>query len=140
MRVVDWPAQLSFTIARHNTPFDWGLSDCMQLCMDVVEAVCGEHPYPEAKPSEGVARYINRHGAISVLKRHGFDNIVEAWSAKFPLVQVSLAQRADIGIVVINDILSSCVCEGLHFVGKAPGADKLVRVPRSLVSQAFKIA
>ncbi len=106
----------------------------MQLAMACAEACTGVHPYPDA-----VGCYIDRAGAQECLKRHGFDNIVEALSAKFPLIAPALAQRGDIGIVTFEGILASCVCEGREFVGKAPDKDGLIRLPRRVVVQAFHV-
>lgn len=136
MRVQDWPVRLHATIAQHDKLFTWGSSDCMQLCMDVAEAMTEEHPYPDTRPG----KYKTRTGAMKVLKAHGFDSIIEALAAKYKVIAPSLAQRGDIGIVSMTDgTIASCVCEGVSFVGKAPDQEGLVRFPRSFVVQAFKV-
>lgn len=135
MRVQDWPVQLHQTIAKHDKLFNWGTSDCMQLCMDVAEAITGTHPYPDTK-----GKYKTRSGAMKVLKSKGFENIIEALAAKYKVIPSSLAQRGDIGIVSMPDgTISSCVCEGVNFVGKGPESEGLVRFPRSFVVQAFRV-
>lgn len=134
-RLQDWPERLFATIDKHRLlSFEWGGSDCMQLVMDCAEAITGTHPYPNAK------NYHTRAGALSCLKRHGFSDIVEALSAAYNVIPVPLAQRGDIGIIKLpDDLYASCVCDGMNFVGKAPGEDGITRVPRTIVLQAFRV-
>lgn len=138
-RVEDWPEKLFATISSHDKKFEWGTSDCMQLVLDCAEAITGIHPFPKAKPSYGVARYVNKYGSQLCLKRHGFDSIIEALNSVYEIIPVASAQRGDIGIVKIGDNLAACVCEGASFVGKAPEDQGLVRFKRSLVLQAFRV-
>jgi len=139
-RVADWPEQLIAAVARHETlPFGYGVSDCMQLTMDCAAAVAGAHPYPKAAPKKGKPAYTTKRGAAGCLKRHGFTNIVEAWAAACPEIAVSLARRGDIGIVIDNGAPCAVVCEGLYFVGKPPGTDGLLRLPRVAVERAFAV-
>lgn len=137
MRVFDWPVRLFATLARHEALiFSYGTSDCMQLAMDCAEAVSGMHPYPDAKGREA---YHDRRGAKACLKRHGFANIVEALSARYPLVAPALAQRGDLGIVMMDEVPCAVVCEGLQFAGKPPATLGLTRVGRDRVVQAFRV-
>lgn len=135
MRHQDWPQRLQAAIAYHDRPFTWGESDCMQLAMHCAHVMTGQHPFPDTPGS-----YFTRAGAYRCLKVHGFDNIAEALAARYQQVAPALAQRGDIGIVSFEGVLSSCVCEGREFVGKAPDKAGLIRVPREKVVQAFRVA
>lgn len=134
-RVDDWPLRLLAAIERHDRPFAWGESDCMQLAMHCAHVITGVHPFPDTPGS-----YSTRAGAMRCLQAHGFESIVEALAARYRPVAPALAQRGDIGIVSMEGVLASCVCEGREFVGKAPDKDGLIRVPRRAIVQAFRVA
>lgn len=134
MRVEDWPERLIQCIESHDRLFIWGESDCMQLVMDCAKAMTEVHPYPKAERS-----YKTKAGAASCLRKHGFENIVEALAQAYKEIPVSLAQRGDIGVVTLQDAPASVVCDGIFFVGKAPNNDGLIRVSRDLVSRAFRV-
>jgi hypothetical protein len=131
-RKKDWPERLvAFIEAAEAQPFVWGKTDCMQFALGAVEAMTGENPYPKA------TGYGTRAGAMRCLKCHGFASVVEALAAKFEMVAPAMARRGDLGIVMEEESPAAAVCDGLFFVGKTPRGN--IRVPRSLVIQAFRV-
>lgn len=132
-RVKRWPERMiEAIVAYEGAPFEWGKTDCWCFAMDVAKAVTGTDPWAEART------YRTRTGARRALLRRGFPSIAAALAAVYEEVPPSMAQRGDIGIVMMDGAECACVCEGVRFIGKSERG--LVRFQRALVSRAFRVA
>ncbi|WP_342640943.1 DUF6950 family protein [Rhodoligotrophos ferricapiens] len=132
MRLPDWPERMIEVIRAHErAPFEWGKSDCWCLAMDVVKAITGSDPYAH------VRRYQTAAGSRRVMRTEGFASIGDALAAAFVEIPPVMAQRGDLGVVVVEGAEAVCICEGVLWVGKSPTG--VVRFPRAHVARAFKV-
>lgn len=133
MRIIGWEKRLNAVVAKHQLlPSEWGVSDCYVLPDDCVEAITGSRMYPKARG------YKTEAGAAKVLRKHGFTNVAEAFAAKFEPISVLQAGRGDIGVIEKNGQFSGGFFTTAGFVTRAHGG-AIEFLPRSLVSQAFKV-
>ncbi|MGF7160121.1 hypothetical protein FHS85_001744 [Rhodoligotrophos appendicifer] len=132
MRVLNWPERLFDAIRSHEArPFEWAVSDCWGMAMDVVKAMTGHEPFASAR------KYKSARGARGALHRRGFATIVHALAAEFEEVPPAMAQRGDLGVIEVEHEQAAAICEGVMFVAKARTG--VIRVPRSHVIQAFRV-
>lgn len=132
-RVSDWEARLDVVVAKHQAfPGEWGLSDCYVIPDDAVEALTGARMYPKARA------YKTEAGAAKQLRKHGFENVAEAFAAKFPGVPPILAQRGDIGVIERDGQFSGGVFTSIGFMTRAHGYP-VEFLPVSVVTRAFKV-
>ncbi len=134
MRHPDWEERLNAVVAKHQAmPGEWGKSDCYIIADDAVEAVTGSRMYPKALP------YKTEAGAGKKLRQHGFENVSEAFAAKFEEVGVLIAQRGDIGVIERNGQFSGGVFTGnTGFMTRSHGGP-VEFLPPSAVTRAFKV-
>lgn len=135
MRVEDWPEKLAEVIARHAAlPFQWGVSDCFILPMDVCAALTGA-PDPYADERE----YADAQAAARRLHNRGFKTIEDAFVAAFEECPPVFARRGDIGIADYPGAIlgGGVVVLGLDVIGK--GEQGTVRLPRDRLKRAFKV-
>lgn len=131
-RKTGWAERLEAVIDEHRkSPFEWVKSDCFTLPMDAAKAVTGIDPW------EGERKYKGKVGAAKRLRKYGFNNVGDAFAAKFEEVPVSMMQRGDIGTFEKNGEVCGVVCVGLNIIGKSE--DGLMVLPRSMAIRAFKV-
>lgn len=131
-RVDGWEKNLKIVIERHMAlPSQFGVSDCYLIPDDAVEAVTGSRMYPKA------VGYKSEAGAAKKLHQHGFENVEQAFAAKFEEIPTSLAQRGDIGVIEVNGIISGGVFTALGFMTR--GETAVIFVPYAEVKRAFKV-
>ncbi|KKX29173.1 hypothetical protein [Rhizobium sp. LC145] len=129
----DWEIRLNAVVAKHQAmPGEWGKSDCYMIPDDAVEAVIGERMYPAA------LGYKTEAGAGKKLRRHGFENVAQAFAARFPEIGVLMAQRGDIGVIEREDQFSGGVFTAIGFMTRAHGGP-VQFLPASAVTRAFKV-
>lgn len=132
-RLPGWEKRLNAVVAAHQVlPGDWGVSDCFIIPDDAVEAVTGEKMYPDARG------YKTEAGAAKQLRKHGFDNVRQAFAAKFSEIPVAMAQRGDIGVIERDGAFSGGVFTAIGFMSRAHGGP-IEFVPTSSVAAAFKV-
>lgn len=133
MRKTDWESRLGVVVAKHQAlPGEWGTSDCYVIPDDAVEALTGERMYPKAR------NYKTDAGAAKQLRKHGFENVAEAFEAKFPDVPPILAQRGDIGVIEREGQFCGGVFTAIGFMTRAHGYP-VEFLPISAVTRAFKV-
>ncbi len=129
----DWENRLGAVVAKHQAlPGEWGVSDCYAIPDDAVGALTGDLMYPKART------YKTEAGAAKQLRKHGFENVAEAFAAKFPEVPPILAQRGDIGVIERDGQFSGGVFTSIGFLTRAHG-HPVEFLPVSAVTRAFKV-
>lgn len=134
MRLEDWPERLAAVIEKHDAqPFEWGISDCSTLPIDVVEALTGKVPVRFR------ADYNDSASARAALRERGVNNLAELFASELPEIPPAFAGRGDIGIADYPGAIigGGVVVVGLDIIGK--GYDGTVRMPRAALSRAFKV-
>jgi hypothetical protein len=130
----DWPERLLAEIERHShMPFEYGTSDCFIFPMDCVEAMTGNDPWA------GQRGYRTDKGAAGRLRRQGFKNVGDAFADKFEEIPVGKAGRGDIGVIETDKGTAGVVFIDTVAMGKAEDVG-VKRVPRSLVTRAFRVS
>jgi hypothetical protein len=129
----DWPERLLEAIAHHSVlPFVWGKSDCIVFPADCIHAVTGEDPLRDVPP------YDSALGAARALAERGFANAADAFASVLPEIPPAQAHRADVGVVDGAKGPCGVVFIGAEVLGVSAGIGH-VRLPRSLVTRAFKV-
>jgi cell wall-associated NlpC family hydrolase len=137
-----WEERLIEVVADHSRrPFSWGGkgggSDCHMMAMDAVAAITGTDPYADER-----GRYATRIGALRRFTSRGFRWLGDAYAAVLQEVPPALAQRGDIGLVLVDDgkggtVEAAVVILPPHAHGKSEtGA---IRVPVHHVTRAFRV-
>lgn len=135
MRVEGWERRLKLAVEKHiRLPAEYGVSDCLIIALDGIEAVTGEDPYPRATFDRV---YSTAQGALRCLKQAGFDTVGDVLRAKFPEVAPSLAQRGDVGLCEHDGQLVAGLFTQLGFMTR--GTRAVVFLPASAVTKAFKV-
>jgi|TARA_R110000851_G_scaffold46360_1_gene112827 hypothetical protein len=102
LRYSDWPDRLSgFLKERHNTPFEWGKSDCCLFAADAVQAINGSDPAHFFR-----SKYSTMKEAIKFIKHFsggGVEETVEKIFMEMGHKQVSL-ESSNSGDVVLMDV------------------------------------
>lgn len=129
----DWLKRLNAVVAKHQAlPAQYGVSDCYLIADDAVEAVTGSFMHGAA-----ARRYKTPVGAGKQLRKRGFQNVREAFAARFAEIPVLLAQRGDIGVYDNNGEISGGVFTSAGFMTR--GTDAIVFLPPSAALAAFKV-
>lgn len=130
-RLKGWENALKVVIEKHMAlPSEYGVSDCYLIPDDAVEAITGERMYPDVS-------YSNEIGAAKALLAHGFENVEQAFAAKFKECPPSLAQRGDIGVMYNNNEVCGGVFTALGFMTRTLTGPVFFEVSR--VEKAFKV-
>ena len=130
-RVKGWEKGLAAVIKTHQAlPSIYGVSDCYIICDDAVKAVTGERMY-------GDLMYSTEAGAAKQLKLRGFDNVEQAFAAKFETIPATLAQRGDIGVTESNGEICGGVFTAIGFMVR--DKDKITFLSYEYVKTAFKV-
>lgn len=130
----DWPERLIETIGHHGTlPLIYGVSCCLTMPLACVQAMTGELPWADEHGETDEA------GARARLAAHGFTSTADAFAALFPEIPVALAQRGDVGVIERPDGVSGVIFVGAAAIGKHADRPGNLRIPRSLVTRAFKV-
>lgn len=133
MSARDYDAWVAYLDARALRPLAWGsrANDCISFAAGAVEALTGRDLIAAAG-----FRWASAAGAARVLKRVG--GIAGALDLVLPRTECAMAHRGDVGLAVIEGRESCVVIEGALVVG--PGVERLVRVPRAVLVQAWSVA
>ena len=133
MRHPDWLKRLNDVVAKHQAlPAQYGVSDCYLIADDAVEAVTGKTMHGAA-----ARRYKTPAGAAKQLRKRGFQNVQEAFAARFAEIPVLMAQRGDIGVYDNNGEISGGVFTSVGFMTR--GTDAIVFLPPSAALAAFRV-
>lgn len=136
MRKAGWEKRLRETVEKHMaSESEYGVSDCLIIALDAIEAVTGEDPYP---PSKFDRVYSDERGALRCLVKAGFKSVDEVLAAKFSEIPTSMAQRGDVGVVDIDGMIAAGVFTQLGFMSR--GKSKVVFLPASQVKTAYKVS
>jgi hypothetical protein len=128
-RLDDWEARLGEYLATPGRDvFEWGTSDCALFCAGAVEALTGEHPFPDV-----IGTYTDAEGAAEVLRELGGTLFCTVDSA-FPRKATGFAQRGD--IVMAQHALGICVGGKGVFLQLDVG---FVYLPRSDFQYAWEV-
>lgn len=101
MRKPDWRVQFERVIDDIKArPFSWGDRDCLfGLVAPVVNAITDGDPYFASY----VGKYKTAKGALSLMKRSGFDNLADAVAAELPEIHPSQCRVGDIAAIPVDD-------------------------------------
>lgn len=128
-RLLDWEARLG---AYLSTPgrdqFEWGANDCALFSCGAVEAMTGDHPFPEF-----LGVYTDREGAARALRDLGEGTLYRTFGSRFPNCENAFAQRGD--IVWAQGALGICLGPFALFLSD----DGFERVPRAQFEDAWRI-
>lgn len=126
-----WEQRLRALVdTRRSTPFAWGAQDCCSFALDALAACRGHRP---ALPGWRTER-----GAVRVLRRlGGMAGAADALAG--PRIAPALAQRGDVVLVSQPGLFGTALAVCMGPVAYAAGAEGLVRVPRALWQQAWRI-
>lgn len=134
-RVPDWDRALPLVIERHMAlPGEWGVSDCMIVAGDAIEAVTGVDPMA---PYRG--RYKTEAGAARLMRKNGCETVDDFLRKVFGLAPVGrlMAQRGDVGTVMQGGQLTAGVVTERGFAAK--GEHGLVFHEVTDIVSAFKV-
>lgn len=134
MRFEDWQDRLADVIAKHDAlPFEYGVSDCAMLPIDVIEALTG------SLPDIMRVTYHDMASARQLGREHGCQNLAEFFALALPEIPVAFAGRGDIGIADYRGAIvgGGVVVVGIDLIGK--GHEGTVRLPRQYLSRAFRV-
>jgi hypothetical protein len=129
-RLPDWERRLSaYLSAPGRDVFAWGANDCALFAAGAVEAVTGEHPFPDV-----AGTYSDREGAAEVLRGLG-GTLFRTVDTAFPRKEVGFAQRGD--LVMAQDALGVCMgARGVFLQLDLPG---FAFLPRSSFTHAWEV-
>lgn len=129
MRKEGWEVRFLGALQRHlDLPFEYGVSDCVRMALDVHEAITGDRLLGDVTWSDEVS-------AMKELKSRG--GLYAAVSNELDEKSPALAQRGDFGIYENDGIESLVICDGLSWVGKTK--DGRQYIDRFAVKAAFKV-
>jgi len=128
-RLPDWERRLNAFLAQPFA-FEWGVMDCALFACAAVEALTGEHPYPEF-----LGVYSDRIGAAKALRELGKGTLEATFSQKFDAVPPGFARRGDI-VMATGGAMGVCVGAAAVFLAEEGG---LIRLPRATFTHAWRI-
>ena len=128
-RLPDWEHRLSDFLAQ-PFEFEWGTMDCALFACAAVEAMTGEHPYPEF-----VGVYDDRIGAAKALRKLGKGTLEATFGQKFERVPPAFARRGDI-VMSTYGAMGVCIGASAMFLAEEGG---LIRLPRATFTHAWRI-
>jgi len=136
MRIEGWERRLNAAVAKHMAlPAQYGVSDCLIIALDGIEAVTGTDPYPRDRFNR---KYKTEAGAARCLRKAGFATVEDALRAACGKeIPPSLAQRGDVGVVVRDGMVAAGFFTQLGFFTR--GAEEALHVPVSEVKTAFEV-
>lgn len=92
-RKPDWNARLhAYVDSVKRSPFDWGEHNCASFVVGAVEAMTGE------RLVSGYG-FKTERGALSAMKREGFDNLADMAASKLPEIHISKARIGDVAAI-----------------------------------------
>lgn len=95
MRLSNWEeALVNYIAIKRHEPFEYGVNDCCLFAAGAVEAVTGEDPMPEFR-----GEYDSLKTSLKVIKEIGAGTLEATLDAKFPEVEIGLAQRGDLAFL-----------------------------------------
>lgn len=134
-RLDGWELRLAEAITAHvDIVPDWGISDCLMTCGDVMFAVTGINPLEKFRN-----KYATEQGAAKLMKRNkcnDAEEVFEKYLAMTPVNRLS-AHKGDVGVMIINDQITAGFYMELGFAVKVPSG--LAYFPITEVKQAFKV-
>lgn len=116
--------------------FQWGSMDCLfGLVVPVVEAATGR----SALFSRFRGKYKSARGALSVMKRAGFETLADLVGSEFPEIKPSEIRMGDIAAIKTDDdfAYSMGICNGQRVFVLHP--DGLATRDLSEVARAFRV-
>lgn len=133
MRLPDWETRLADYIGGHRKAvFEYGRFDEVLFAAGAIEAMTGEDPAAHIR-----GRYDTRLGALRVMRREGFRNLVEVMDVRFGTVPLGHAQRGDITLHGCG--LGVCLGRDAYFIGEDDGRHGLVAIPMRSCEIAWRI-
>ena len=129
MRISAWEDALSnYIVTKRHEPFEYGVNDCCLFAAGAVEAITGQDPMAEFR-----GEYDSLKTSLQVIKDIGAGTLEATMDAKFPEVEIGLAQRGDLAFL---DGSVGVVMGGFaYFVSD----DGLERINRSLWDKCWSI-
>lgn len=92
-RLPDWNARLhAYIDAVKRSPFDWRAHNCATFVAGAVKAMTGDNI------AKGY-RFKTERGALSAMKREGFDNLADMAASKLPEIHISQARIGDVAAI-----------------------------------------
>lgn len=134
-RLHDWEFRLAEAITTHVEIIpDWGISDCLMTCGDVMFAVVGVNPLEKFRN-----KYTTEQGAAKLMKRNKCDDAESVFEKYLGMTPVNrfAATKGDVGVIIINDQVTAGFFMELGFAVKVPSG--LAYFPITEVKQAFKV-
>lgn len=133
MRRKDWEDRLGAYLGQQRgAVFAYGQLDEVLFAAGAIEAMTGEDPAAHIR-----GHYTTRLGALRVLRREGYRNLIEAMDARYLTVPPAHAQRGDIALHDCG--LGVCIGRDALFVGIEDGREGLVRLPMREWDMAWRI-
>lgn len=130
-RLPDWERRLAAYIRDPaRQVFAWGTNDCALFVCGAIEAMTGEHPFPEF-----VGQYDTREGAAKALRDLGKGTLISTFNTGFARKKPPFAQRGD--VVMSQGALGICLgAEGLFLQDGDAGYS---RIPRAAFVKAWAV-
>lgn len=124
----DYGALIAFLASRRAMPFEWGsaANDCVSFCGQAIEAMAGRNPF-------GDLHWGDEDEAYRVI--NSVDGLGTGVSARLPEIAPAMAQRGDVGGVMLNNHLFLAIVEGLTLIGPGPRGTR--RLPRKMMERAW---
>lgn len=130
MRYSDWPKRLSdYLESKKNTPFEWGVNDCIMFAAKGLEAITGQNHYQE------YVGYTTEVGAKALLDANGgFEGIIGKHIGPGHRKHL-MARRGDLALLKIPNFTCGIVDDSGQFVA-VPSENGLVKYP---LTKAWRI-
>lgn len=114
-------------------PFEWGQCDCCLFVANWVQKMCGFDPSAELR-----GRYHSKLGATRVLRRAGFNSVMDIADAAFGERVSALAlERGDIALLMQDDAPALGIVWGANVW--AMGEQGAVALPLALVVFGWRL-
>jgi len=145
LRYSDWPERLSnFVRQRHDTPFEWGKSDCCLFALDAVQTINGSDPAHFFR-----GRYSTMRSAFKLLKEFsggGVEETVEKIFMEMGCKQVplDLSNSGDVVLMEVKNVHPEAhgLTAGILFdktMAIVQGTDGLVYVDNADIKKVWAI-
>lgn len=131
----DWENRLVTVMGIHRGQIgEWGQTDCLMTCGDVMQAVVGHNPL-----AQFIGKYDTESGARKILVKNKCKKLSDVFENFLELEEINRlsARRGDMGIVDINQEPHAGYFTEHGFAVKQPQGQ--IFLPITDVTKAFKI-
>lgn len=134
-RVQNWESLFFARImAVSNTPFSWGIHDCVTCAASLVQVITGQDLIADFR-----GRYRTEKGALNALKKAGFESLEQAVTSKLtPAENINELVRGDV-VLCGDDTGKRMLGVKAGTVAVSPGTHGLNHIPPDQWVKGWKV-